>query len=313
MPRSDTKFMRRVRSHQAWYRLLVLELEQFGFLAGSGAQCGSVLADADADRGLNFISASALMSYEERRTSGWGVDPIRCTKYLTSSQTLTFNMISDAVQQPERAALLFGQLLGRSDLVRLESADFEFTGFQTPYWLGDRTFVDMLLRFRRQDGGLQVVAVETKLADRFSTRRTDAMGGLTYQRLSDGLRIWRDLAASLESNLTRQLTRCHALAQSVQLLDGGAADEPASLLVLLHPNDINGRSQAETYFAGLVEGEGAVVTWDAYLSVAEATGALPCSLTDALGVRYVDLSLSEDAWVAVERRGRRGDVLAVTA
>ncbi|MBP2269234.1 hypothetical protein J3A64_004774 [Pseudarthrobacter sp. PvP004] len=297
--------MRRVRAHQAWYRVHVLGREMFGRLTGSGSLCGSVLADADACEGLNFTSSDALASYEERRAKGWGVDPVRCTSYMTSSQTLTFNMLSDLQRHPDAAARLFGRLLGRSDLLTVESVDFEFSGVQSPYWLGDRTFIDALFRFRRQDGGLQVVAVETKLADRFSTRRTDAMGGLSYQRLSDGLQIWRDLAASLESNVTRQLTRCHALAQSVQLLDGAAADESASLLVLLHPKDVSGRSQAEKYLAGLVEGEAAAVTWDVYLSDAEATGALPRSLTDALGVRYVDLSLSEEAWVAVEDSRRR--------
>ena len=104
-----------------------------------------------------------------------GRGPCGCTKYLTSSQTLTFNMLSEVAQLVRRWARLFGFMLGRDDLAWLESADFEFSGVDTPYWLGDRTLVDLLLRFRRTDGGLQVVAVETKLADRFSTRRTREM------------------------------------------------------------------------------------------------------------------------------------------
>ena len=304
MPASDTKFMRRVRVHQAWYRVHVLGLEKYGRLAGSGSPCGSVLSDADASEGWNFTSSPALAAYEERRGLGWGVDPVRCTKYLTSSQTLTFNMLSDLQRRPGAAARLFGRLLGRSDLVRLETSEFEFCGAQTAYWLGDRTFIDMLLRFRRQDGGLQVVAVETKLADRFSTRRTEAMGGPSYQRLIDGIRIWRDLSASLESNVTRQLTRCHALAQSVQLLDGGAADESASLLVLLHPDDALGRSQAARYFAGLVDGDGAADTWDSYLAAAAEAGTMSASLRDALAVRYIEHSLSGEAWAVVDPRGQ---------
>lgn len=301
MPESDTKFMRRVRAHQAWYRVHVLGLETFGRLAGSGSGCGSVLADPDASDGLNFTSSAALAAYEQRRGIGWGVDPIRCTSYLTSSQTLTFNMLADLRQHPDAAARLFGRLLGRSDLRTMESMDFEFSGVQTPYWLGDRTFIDALVRLRRLDGGLQVVAVETKLADRFSTRRTEAMGGPKYLRLVDDVQIWADLASSLESNVTRQLTRCHALAQSVQHLDGGTAGESASMLVLLHPDDATGRSQAATYCAGLLDGDGTAATWDTYLSAARAAGALSASLHDALMVRYLEHSLSADAWSVLDR------------
>lgn len=127
MPASDTKFMRRVRVHQAWYRVHVLGLERYGMLAGSGSGCGSVLADPDASEGLNFTTSAALAAYRQRRGHGWGVDPVRCTSYLTSSQTLTFNMLSDLQGRPEAAARLFGQLLGRSDLLTMESMDFEFS------------------------------------------------------------------------------------------------------------------------------------------------------------------------------------------
>lgn len=301
MPRSDNKFMRRVRVHQAWYRARVLGLDRFGTLADSGQACGSILADSDADRWLNFLGSAAVETYAARRGFGWGVDPIRCTKYLTSSQTLTFNMLSDIVLQPHAAAALFGGLLGRADLVTLESAEFEFSGVGTDYWLGDRTFVDLLLRFRRSDGGLQVLAVETKLADRFSTRRTLAMGGPSYQRLEDGIAIWRDLAASVESNFTRQLTRCHALAQSVQIVDGGRNDESAVLLVLLHPQDRGGLGQAMKYVEGLEDGDAVVATWELFLTAAQDCGALARDLVDALLARYVDLSLSEGAWRAFDR------------
>jgi hypothetical protein len=114
-----------------------------------------VLVDEDAERWLNFLGPSAAASYAARRTAGWGVDPVRWTKYLTSSQTLTFNMLSEVVRRPQESARLFGDMLGRTDLAWLESADFEFSGTDTSYWLGDRTLVDLLLRFKRTDGGRQ--------------------------------------------------------------------------------------------------------------------------------------------------------------
>lgn len=288
--------MRRVRVHQAWYRACVLGLARFGSLSGSKDLCGSVLADEDAERWLNFLGPSAYATYAARRAVGWGVDPVRCTKYLTSSQTLTFNMLSEVVRRPNASAKLFGAMLGRADLAWLESADFEFSAVDSPYWLGDRTFVDLLLRFRRIDGGLQVVAVETKLADRFSTRRTGGMRGIHYQQLAERHPIWRDFQQSLDNNATRQMTRCHALAQSVQVVDGGCQDENAALLMLLHPGDRSGLDQAQAYLVGLSAGEAASSTWDIFLRTAESANAMDRGLSQDLKLRYVDMSWSQSAW-----------------
>ena len=303
--------MRRVRVHQAWYRANVLGLARYGSLAGSKDLCGSVLADEDAERWLNFLGPSAAATYADRRAAGWGVDPVRCTKYLTSSQTLTFNMLSEVVRRPEASARLFGAMLGRADLARLESADFEFSGVNTPYWLGDRTFVDLLLRFRRTDGGLQVVAVETKLADRFSARRTRGMGGVHYRQLAERHPIWQDLQGNLDRTATRQMTRCHALAQSVQVVDGGRPDEGAVLLILLHPGDRNGYHQAQAYLDGLSAGKAALSTWDVFLRAAGSASAMDGGLRQDLRLRYVDMNSSESAWrglgLAVSNRSGRLD------
>jgi hypothetical protein len=295
-PPSDNKFMRRVRVHQAWYRASVLGLARYGSLAGSGEPCGSVLADEDALRWLNFIGFSAVETYAARRADGWGVDPVRCMKYLTSSQTLTFNMLSEVTRRPEASAQLISALLGRADLAWLESANFEFSGVDTPYWLGDRTFVDLLLRFRRTDGGLLVVAIETKLADRFSARKTKAMGGLPYQRLTQHRPIWKDLHASLEDNATRQMTRCHALAQSVQAIDCGHAEEGAALLVLLHPKDGNGLAQAKAYIQGLNTDDAVFATWDTFLLMAKQARAMDDELRRDLTLRYVTMDSSDGVW-----------------
>jgi hypothetical protein len=288
--------MRRVRVHQAWYRANVLKLARYGSLAGSNDPCGSVLVDEDAARWLNFLGPSAAASYASRRLSGWGVDPVRCTKYLTSSQTLTFNMLSEVVSRPRASAQLFGALLGRNDLDLLETAHFEFSAVNTSYWLGDRTHVDLLLRFRRTDGELQVVAVETKLADRFSTRRTTGMGGARYQRLAQDRPLWRDLPTSLEDPTTRQMTRCHALAQSVQVTDGGDRDGSAALLLLLHPEDRGAMDQAQKYMAGLAMGDGGIATWDAFLRCAGEAAVIADGLREGLMARYVDMSSSDTAW-----------------
>lgn len=299
IPPSDSQFMRRVRIHQAWYRTKVLGVSAYGTLAVSGQPCASVLPDAAAAQHLNFVGQDAVDRYLERRRRGWGVDPIRCTKYLTSSQTLTFNMLAQAVARPEECARLFNRLLNRSDLELLESSAFEFAAQGTRYGLGDRTLVDMLLRFRTSNGSLQVVVVETKLADRFSTRRTSATSGALYLALAGRSALWTDFEAAVSDNRTRQLTRCHALAQSVQEHEEESVRH-AVLLVLKHPEDRAGGRCVSDY-AGYIAPKAFVVrTWDEYLSCARSAQALEESMTQELNRRYVDLGWSELAWRAFE-------------
>lgn len=305
LPSSDHRFMRRVRVHQAWYRAAVLGVERYGRLAGSGALCGSVLPDDAAARYLNFLDHEAVQRYTERRSQGWGVDPERCTKYLTSSQTLSFNMLATAVSKPTACAELFNALLGRTDLAKLDTSSFEFAAQGTTYGLGDKTLVDVMLRFTTVSGSLQVVAVETKLADRFSTRRTAGMHGSKYADLGIRSGSWLDLNASLADDRTRQLTRCHALAESVQEQEG-CPGEHAVLVVLTHPDDRNAADCVATYIAGVAT-PGSVVHqhWSTFLLAAERAGALNEAAAFELSRRYVDLAWSDPAWRSLESSRRK--------
>lgn len=298
--------MRRVRVHQAWYRAEVLGIPTYGTLAGSGQPCGSVLPDEAAERYLNFVGSDAIDRYLARRREGWGVDPVRCTKYLTSSQTLSFNMLAQAVSRSSACVKLFNRLLHRTDLLTLESSAFEFAAQGTPYSLGDKTLLDMLLRFRTRSGALQVVALETKLADRFSTRRTAAAGEAKYIELARRSALWHDMAAAVNDNRTRQLTRCHALAQSVQHHDGGFTDQHAVLVVLTHPEDSSG-AECVARYSERVAADPATVqcSWTEYLATAKSVGAIEASAADELSRRYVDLALSGEAWVGFNERSKK--------
>jgi hypothetical protein len=293
--------MRRVRIHQAWYRAEVLGISAYGTLAVSGQPCASVLPDEAAERHLNFAGQDAIDRYLDRRLQGWGVDPIRCTKYLTSSQTLSFNMLAQAVARPEACAQLFNQLLNRTDLALLESSTFEFAAQGTPYSLGDKTLIDVLLRFRTRDGHLQVVALETKLADRFSTRRTSATSGAKYMSVAKTSDLWRDLGRAIAGNRTRQLARCHALAQSVQLIDGANPRGLAVLVVLTHPMDLAGDGCVSEYKSHVRAGAVAHLAWDIFLTAARSTNAMDSEMADELCRRYVDLAWSESAWVELDQ------------
>ena len=295
--------MRRVRFHQAWYRTEVMRLMDFGRLFGSGELCGTVLTDLDAVRMMNFIGGDAARHYQFRRTQGWGVDPVRCTKYMTSSQTLTFNMLGQAVTRPTQCAELFNALLGRDDLSTLERYDFEFSPAGTQYSLGDRTLIDLLLRFQTRDNDVQVVGVETKLADRFSTRGTAAMGGEHYRRIQESFVVWRNMTEALAHNQTRQLVRCHALAHSVQLHESPVR-RTVPMLTLLHPNDHVGHAAASAYQACVVDPKNSpVVKWDAFLGKASGVGAISDVIVKQLYERYVDLSSSQAMWSTWVSRG----------
>ncbi len=137
------------------------------------------------------------------------------------------------------------------------------------------------------------------------------MGGLRYQQLAERHPIWRDLQESLDRNATRQMTRCHALAQSVQVVDSGHPDEGAVLLMLLHLGDRIGIDQAQAYVAGLSAREAVFSTWDVFLRTAVSAMAMDDRLRRDLELRYVDMSLSENASrdlsLAVSNRSGRRD------
>lgn len=304
LPNSDPRFMRRIRVHQAWYRVCVLGLAEFGNLAVSGAPCGSVLPDLAAQAFRNFHGANAIYRYLDRRRKGWGVDPVRCTKYLTSSQTLTFNMLAEVVSRPWQCAALFNQLMDRKDLAWMEEAEFEFAAQGSEYSLGDNTLLDVMLRFRTVGGGMQVVAVETKLADRFCVRRTSAMTGERYRGLAGRSELWSDLGSAFASNKARQLARCHALAESIQAIDAPSGGH-AALLVMTHPEDDGAGSNVSDYKSHLADPDSVTHrSWSDYLRVASATGALGASLVHELSRRYVDLHRSEDAWQETRQASR---------
>ena len=305
LPSSDSKYMRRIRVHQAWYRSSVLGVAQYGRLAGSQQPCGSILPDEAASRFMNFHSDEAISHYKFRRKKGWGVEPVRCTSYLTSSQTLTFNMLGPVVEKPNSCAALFNAILERTDLVRLDSFDFEYSAFGTPLSLGDRTLVDLLLRFTTDDNGLQVVAVETKLGDRFSTRRTAGMNGNAYRDLAASRGLWDSMERALAETKTRQLTRCHALAESVQRNADRSGLRNSILLLLHHDLDASASHCIDTYRRMMrrpnsLAGSG----WSDFSTHAVLAGALDPRLNQTLRRRYIDLEASEDHWRQLGASGK---------
>ena len=119
---------------------------------------------------------------------------------------------------------------------------------------------------------------------------------LRYQQLAERRPIWQDLQESLDSNATRQMAHCHALAQSVPVVDGERPDEGAVLLVLLHLGDRSGLEQTQAYVAGLSANAAVFSTRDVFRRAAGPTRAMDAELRRGLELRCIGMSLSESAW-----------------
>jgi hypothetical protein len=80
----------RMRLHQSWYRAAILGLDRWGCTPPPTSRpLGSILTEVDAAAGLAFTSSAAEALYIERRTKGWGVDPLRVQAYLGAADIST--------------------------------------------------------------------------------------------------------------------------------------------------------------------------------------------------------------------------------
>lgn len=229
---TEGMWARRIRLHQAWFRYAVLAIDTFGILPPpSGAPCGSSLPQSHAQRGANFIDAQSFADFIKRRREGWGVEPLRCMTVMTSSQTLTFNIFSGLLRQPEWFCRTLRYLgLAASKLL---SGSFEPGPLQLGVNLGHRTHIDFLIEVELDDGSRRVVAWEVKLTDRFVSRRSNTLGP-KYAALDERLGILKGgaLSATPES---LQLLRIYLLAAGVSQSKGYS--QPPLLYVLHHELD----------------------------------------------------------------------------
>lgn len=288
---------RRVRFHQSWYRAAVLGLTAYGATSGSSPRAlGSILIDADAVAGRNFTSKSARRLYERRRTEGWGVDPVRCTKYLTSSQALTLNLLGPMQESPRWAARMLGLLLNRPDFERVVGVWVEFAPRRRSEYLNDMTRIDALIQVRTRSAD-ELIAVETKYADRFNSRKVD-IDLPPYRELASKVGLWSDPDAVLGAPRLNQLARCHALAAAVS---GDFVDRVSvpNLVILHHRDDVVSPMIAEDYADHLSDPllVGAH-TLDRFVNAATATSSSheQKKIARALELRYVAEVESEQAW-----------------
>jgi len=116
--------------------------------------------------------------------------------------------------------------------------------------LNDMTRIDGLIQVRSGFGD-ELIALETKYADRFNSRRVD-IDQPPYRRLAARVGLWSDPSAALGAAHLNQLVRCHALAAAVAEDFVGRATVP-NLLVLHHRDDAASRFLVNDYAVHLAD------------------------------------------------------------
>lgn len=243
----ESGLSRRLRFHQSWYRWKILGLDEYGTTpAPHHRPLGSILSSDAAAAGMNFTSSEAAFLYRTRRGLGWGVDPIRCTSYLTSSQALTLNIMGPLSQDLKWLIRVLSRITNRSDLLSVINVEVEYAPTRRSEFLGDMTRVDGFVLVNTSEG-IEAIVLEFKYSDRFNSRRLDLEHNPAYLKLADSTGLWLRPEATFTDKAVNQLVRCHALAASVLLSKGRG--ERTSLIVFHHSDDAPARSIVGSYRA----------------------------------------------------------------
>lgn len=292
---SETAHSRRARFHQSWYRAARLGILEWGATA-KGRPLGSILPPTAAAAGANFTSDESYRMFRRRRLSGWGVDPVRMTSHMTSSQTLLTNLLGPLVARPAWLLAVLADVLGRSDFSQLRTWDIEFAPPARSHYLGDMTRVDALFVVDTL-AGPEAVVLELKYADRFSSRRLNLVDNPRYVNLAVSSDVWNDHQAAFAEGATSQLLRCHALGMRTLQVDHNAI--LTTLLLVSHPQDPVPSSVFDRYKDHLRHPESAVhVRLNQMLDTAAslAISDAETSQIAELKTRYLSHALSEALW-----------------
>lgn len=291
---SESAESRRIRVHQAWFRKEVLGEASWGETRRPGERpLGSILAPRAAAAGLNFTSEAAGRLFEQRHAAGWGIDPVRTTAYLTSSQALTINLLAPLVECPAWAARVFNLLLPQlGEITEVIDFQIEYQAADQFSALGDRTILDALLVLKTSSG-VHTAIIETKLGDRFNSRNTP---------LSPRYGVARELWVGGQLPTTRstnQLARAHGAGFRAGVAHYGA---DAATLLLIKPEQNQGDDRAGNAYDKVASpGSFVDTTIENFVSSMMATTPHTEELPaiDLLRTRYTDLSSSEYLWQSV--------------
>lgn len=141
------------------------------------------------------------------------------------------------------AAAVLAEVLGYSVRTVL-AIEIEFAPRKRSDYLGDMTRIDVFITY--QDGGAhtQCVAVEIKLADRWSSRCLD-LSSSRYVKVTNDVGAWKTYVPQYNDRSINQLIRSHLLATLVGYERG--APRPSTLLLMHLGEDELSTRVARTY------------------------------------------------------------------
>ncbi len=295
----DGPFAARMRCHQSWYRA-----RRLGVPCGTGPQrnstspYGNMLRPKDAERGLNFLTPDIFQVARQRLAEGTGtVEPFRLLHNMLSSQPMCFNLFGPLVDDHDLARRVLQELVS-DDVAEVTQVALEFAPQPASEYLDDRTAFDAFIAYRRADGELSFVGIETKLTEPFSQKTPDTPA---YRRWSDRpdspwLATARPELAEIRHN---QLWRDHLLAVAMNL-------HPASpyaggyLMLVRHPGDSECAQVVKGYQKLLKPDDRSFIDCplDRLMDVVESAVGNDDQRQwlAAFNARYLDLALSEAEW-----------------
>ncbi len=290
----DPPFRARMRRHQSWYRAEVLKRPcGIGPFHSSTSRYGNMLTRSDGAAGQNFLTPEVFeVALDRLRRGGGMVEEYRLLHNMLSSQPMCFNLFGMLRHDLGLATKLWRGFLG-DDVDEVTRVEMEFNPAPKSEYLDDNTAFDAFVEYRRSDGRLGFVGVETKLTEPFSQTEVDKH---TYRRwmalpASPWIANADDRVADIRHN---QLWRDHLLAFAM-LHHGASPYAEGRLLLLYHPDDLDCAATVEGYEALLREDDDtfAHLTLKSLIrSWRSSAGGEAQGWLDDFHRRYVDLTAS---------------------
>jgi hypothetical protein len=212
----DNRFRSCARLLQAlWRESQALPIGSFGPPAGRQRRIGSLLSNAAAQAGRNFMSPEIAhlvrreMAYRER---GAFIDQRRLFGNLLSSMPLCFNVWAPLRLNLDLAAQVVRNLVPGIDLARVLDVWFEHSpGRDRDDLTGDRSAWDSAIIYQRADGERGLLAIEMKYSETGSESATEL--SVRYDELAQSSELYKaPMSAVLRTGLCQQLFREHLLA-----------------------------------------------------------------------------------------------------
>lgn len=302
---SDDAFTARMRFHQSWYRRHVLGLQPGPNPSARGQLYGNLLRREDGLAGWNFITAKVHKYAEERLIQdSLHIEPTRLRNNLLSSQPMCFNFFAPLALDLELARRLIVSFPGFENVARVTDVKLEYAPPKETL-LNDGTSFDAWVEYRRADGIVGFIGIETKLTDPFS--QDDYDFNQHYQRWLDNHDWWWVGGAEVHfSNKSyNQLWRNHLLAFALQHQPESHYSESFSA-VIFHPKDEVCHNAVAAYCENLLPcGKTTLLKWSLDDLIDRWLGCVKTreeqSWLQALRLRYLDLKASEAEWQQTRR------------